>query len=151
MKTPSLFIMALTAWAILGVHATGAQAAADPQPPSAVDNPLTYDARALSLGGAGSALGANGALALHNPALIEQVGQRAITVTFTPYFLQLAAPFKLANGQRIQAKSGLLFGPFSQLGIVSRLTSRVTVGMLAFVTAAAGGSFGNARCLAPAC
>lgn len=115
--------------------------AADPQPPSAVDNPLTYDARALAMGGAGIALGANGALAVHNPALIEQVGQRAVTATLTPYFLRLDAPFRLANGQRLQAQSGILFGPFTQLGIVTRINSRVSVGMLAFVTSAAGGSF----------
>jgi len=133
---------ALLLVATLGLpQARRARAAADPQPPSAVDNPLTYDARALAMGGAGTALGANGALALHNPALIEQVGQRSVTATFTPYFLRLGAPFRLANGQRLQAQSGLLFGPFSQLGMTIRLTNRVSIGMLGFVTAAAGGSF----------
>jgi len=133
----ALLVIAALGWPPARV----AQAATDPQPPSAVDNPLTYDARALAMGGAGTALGANGALALHNPALIEQVGQRSVTATFTPYFLRLGAPFRLANGQRLQAQSGLLFGPFSQLGMSMRLTSRVSMGMLAFVTAAAGGSF----------
>ena len=41
----------------------------------------------------------------------------------------------------MQAQSGLLFGPFTQLGMIVRLTSRVSVGMVAYVTAAAGGSF----------
>lgn len=127
--------------ALLPALAAETAKAADPQPPSAVDNPLTYDARALAMGGAGTALGANGALALHNPALIDLVGQRSFTATFTPYFMRLGAPFKLANGQRIQAQSGLLFGPFGQLGLTVRLTNRVSVGMLAFITAAAGGSF----------
>lgn len=115
--------------------------AADPIPHSAATSSLTYDAQVLSMGGAGVALATSGAASVHNPALISQTNQRVATLTFTPYLIKLRAPFRYGNGKVVQTQSGLLFGPFVQLGMSVRLTKRLVVGMNGFITGAAGGTF----------
>ena len=64
--------------------------AADTDPHSAPTNPLTYDARVVGLGGAGVATADGGAASLHNPALLQQTKQVAVTLTLTPYLVQLS-------------------------------------------------------------
>lgn len=128
--------------AVIGLAASAQ--AADTVPHSAPTNPLTYDARVVGMGGAGVATADGGAASLHNPALLQKTRQLTGSLTFTPYLVQLSAPFQFGrarSARAVQRKTGLLFGPFTQLGLVVRLHDRVVVGMNGFLTGAAGGEF----------
>lgn len=109
--------------------------------PSTVASPLSYDARTVAMGGAGVALTDSGAAGVHNPALLGLTRDKAATATFSPYLLRLRAPFTYANGTRVEVLSNTLFGPFTQLGVNVRVHRRVVVGMVALISAAAGGVF----------
>jgi hypothetical protein len=137
-------LLALSFVALAGWLGDGSLAhAADLAPHSAPTNPLTYDARLVGLAGAGVAVADGGAASLHNPAQLQGIEQVAGTLSFTPYLVQLSAPFRFGRSTIVQKKTGLLFGPFAQMGLVVRLHERVVVGMNGFLTGAAGGTFAN--------
>lgn len=102
--------------------------------------PLLYDARSTGMGGTGAAFLSSAAAAEHNPALLSQLSDVAMTATFSPYALKLEAPFLFTVGPR-QVQSSVIFGPFAQLALAARLHDRVVVGIGAYLTSAAGGEY----------
>ena len=134
-RTAAAWLLAATLLISLSARAD------DTTPHSAPTSPLTYDARVVGLAGAGVATADGAAASVHNPALLVKITQRAGTLSFTPYLMKLSAPFRYGNNAVVQKQSGVLFGPFSQLGLALRVHPRIVIGMLGFITGAAGGTF----------
>lgn len=116
-----------SALAALAVSLIASSAQANPELIS------TYDSRAAGMAGSGVAFQTNGAAPVHNSALLSGIDRLSVTATFTPYALQLNAPFTAVTGKASQVKSKWSLGPLAQLGVGVRVHKRVTVGVAAFL------------------
>lgn len=88
--------------------------------------PALYDARSAAMGGAGAAFIDSGAALYHNPANMEMYERTAVTLTFTPAFAQVSAPFA---GPGSEEKSTRGFAPLFLIGGGYRVQDRIVLGL----------------------
>jgi long-chain fatty acid transport protein len=102
--------------------------------------PALYDARSAAMGGTGVAFIDSGAALFHNPANMEMYERTAVTLTFTPAFARVSAPFA---GPGTEQDSTRGFAPFFLLGAGYRVHDRIVLGLGAYATGGIGSQFQN--------
>ncbi len=100
--------------------------------------PALYDARSAAMGGAGVAFIDSGAAVFHNPANMEMYERGAVTLTFTPAFAQVTAPFA---GPGTEEKSTRGFAPLFLIGGGYRVQDRIVLGLGVYATGGIGSQF----------
>jgi long-chain fatty acid transport protein len=132
-------IVLIAAFVVLAAWAKPAFPNAEP--------PAIYDTRSVSMGGTGAATANSPAAIFHNTAGLGEIDSLSVSLTFTPYFIQLNYPWLTGAGYPETTSSERTVGPLGFLGLGVRVHDRVVLGLGAFLTAGLGAKYKSVEAL----